>query len=386
VEPIALYLLILSVGLFVYNYFVYPLCMIFLSEIYKKNEIIPDDCDFGVLPKVSFIVAAYNEEKVIYKKLENTLSLNYPSDLIEIIVVSDGSDDNTMKIVEEFANGVINMHEPERRGKSAAINRAVERATGDVIILSDANNDFNTDSILSLVSFFSDESVGAVTGSKHIYSSLDRESSAGDGLYWKYESAIKYAESVLGSITAAEGEILAVRKELFTPINEKLINDDAAITFSIIKAGYRVLYDKNAKSFEQASTNLLDDYHVKVRMTTGGYQTISREFGYLFPPTNWFSFNFISHKILRWLAPHFLITMFICSTILVENIYISIFLLLQILFYMISLFGWLNVKNKKLPSLVYIPMYFTYMNMALFHGFIRYIKGHSNVNWRKADR
>ena len=382
---VAVFLVYLSGFLFVYNYFIYPIFIILLSSVYKKRHIsvLLKETD---LPKVSFIIAAYNEEKVISNKIDNTLSIDYPKDLFQIIVVSDGSTDDTSKIVEEFSDkSVVGLHKTERNGKSAALNRGVEISTGEIIIFSDANNDFSKDSVRELVKHFCDSNIGAVTGAKHIYASNDRQSSKGDGLYWKYESKIKQAESDLGSITGAEGEVLAVRKSLFKPIDKNLINDDAAITFSIVKSGHRIIYEKNAKAFEEASKDLVDDFNVKVRMTAGAFQTLSLEKKYLFPPTNWFSFTFISHKVLRWLTPYFLLVLFFMPMLMLDKLDMLVLFLLQVVFYSVSLYGWLN-RNTQLHSLLYIPMYFTVMNIALLWGGIRFINKNTQSIWKKAER
>lgn len=374
------------IGIFLYNYFVYPLIMItyakFATDLHHNNVAILD----SELPKVSFIIAAYNEEKVIENKISNTLNINYPKELIEIIVVSDGSNDTTPLIVGSFEDqGVIGLHHSDRSGKSAALNRAVEISNGSIIVFSDANNDFSIDSVRQLVRHFSDSQVGAVSGSKQVYSSDSRESAKGDGLYWKYESAIKSAESKIGSITAAEGEIFAVRKVLFDPIDPALINDDAAITFCIVKKGYRVLYEVDAVAYEQASIDLLDDINVKIRMTAGGFQTLMKEKSFLLPPRSWFAFTFLSHKLLRWIAPHLMVLIILFSFLSIENQVAKILLILQGMFYSISLYGWIARRNP-LPGWVYIPMYFTVMNVALMLGFFRFLNKKQSVSWKKAER
>lgn len=371
--------------LFLYNYFIYPLAVIILSKFIKAGQ--PVELSEPVkLPTVSFIIAAYNEEKVIRQKILNTLELDYPDNLLQIIIVSDGSNDNTYNIVAEYMkSGIVGLHDDERNGKSAALNRGVEISSGDIIVFSDANNDFSKDAIKHLVNHFDNVNVGAVTGAKHIYENDQRQSAAGDGLYWKYESKIKEAESKLGSITGAEGEILAVRSSLYEPIDKNVINDDAAITFSLVKKGYRVLYEKKAKAYEQASHDLLDDFNVKVRMTAGGFQTLSYQRKFLFPPRNWFSFSFLSHKVLRWFAPHFMLLIFILPFFLLHRVDMILLTIGQIIFYTVALVAWLN-RKKSLPSLLYIPMYFTVMNIALFWGFVRYINNSTQSIWKKAER
>ncbi len=384
-EEILIFILVLSMVLFVYNYIIYPLFILALSKLIDDDHINKID-PFTEYPVVSFIIAAYNEEKVIEDKIKNTLNIDYPKDKINIIIVSDGSNDNTASIVRGYSDrGIVSLHEDKRSGKSAALNRAVEASNCEILVFSDANNDFSSDSVKQLVKHFSDKEIGAVTGSKHIYINKDRQASEGDGLYWKYESKIKEAESHLGSITAAEGEILAVRKKDFQPIDISIINDDAAITFNIIKSGKRIIYEKNAKAFEEASKDLIDDFHVKIRMTTGGYQTLSREKSYLMPPTTWFSFTFLSHKFLRWLAPHFMVFIFFIPLLLsYRNEMLALFIV-QMIFYSISYYGWIK-RDTDLPGYIYIPMYFTSMNIALFIGFFRYSRKNHSVNWRKAER
>ena len=379
-------ILIMSLFLVVYNYCLYPLGIYLAANIARQKDS-GQKKPPAYLPSVSIIIAAYNEERVIGKKLENTLQLDYPEEQLQIIVVSDGSNDDTPKIVESHTDKrIISLHNSAREGKSAAINRAIADASGEILVLSDANNDYSKNAIRELVKHFSVETIGAVTGAKHIYQSDSRESATGDGLYWKYEAGIKKSESTLGSVTAAEGEILAVRRDLMGPIDPKNINDDAAITFDLVKRGYRVIYEENAISIEQASADLIDDYYVKVRMTAGGFQTIVNEFPFLFPPTSWFSFTFLSHKLLRWLTPHFLILIFSSNLFLLDQVAYFVLFLAQILFYTLSSLGWLLRKSGKDVPIFYIPMYFTFMNIALFAGLISYLRGIQGVNWKKASR
>ena len=372
--------------LFLLNYFIYPLAVILLarnSSSRSGEATVPDSYQ----PSVTLIIAAYNEAKVIRNKIANSLALDYPDNLLEIILVSDGSDDDTHEIALEYAeSGIVAMHEPQRRGKSAAINRAAESAGGEILLLSDANNDFNEEAVFAITRPFFNDSIGAVTGAKHIYDDAERESSRGDSAYWKYESAIKQAESRLGSITSGDGEIFAVRKSLFHPIDTRLINDDAAITFDLVKRGYRVAYEPAAKSFEKASKDLLDDYHVKVRMAAGGFQSIAADRRFLFPPRCWFAVSFILHKILRWLTPVFLITLYLGSFLLARNSFYLVLLVLQSIFYAASYYGWMNRKRSDIPLYIYIPMYFSVMNLALLFGLFKFLAGGQGVKWKKAER
>jgi cellulose synthase/poly-beta-1,6-N-acetylglucosamine synthase-like glycosyltransferase len=372
--------------LFLANYFVYPAIVIAVSKFLRPGPPRTDTNAAGPR-KVSLIIAAYNEEKVIEAKLRNSLELDYPRDRFEIIVVSDGSDDKTHEIAAGFHDrGVVALHDDKRNGKSAALNRGAAVSSGEILVFSDANNDFHRDAIHHLVKHFDDPQTGAVTGAKHVYARDDLQATQGDGLYWRYESGIKLAESDIGSITSGDGEIFAIRKRLFEPIEPHIINDDAALTFSIVKQGYRVLYEPAAKSYENASKDLVDDFHVKVRMSAGGYQTIRENFAYLFPPGNLFAFQFILHKVLRWLCPVFLIFIFLSSALLAGQAFYRIVFLLQVVFYAVSIVGWLNRSKPDLSSFLYIPMYFSVMNLALLFGLFRHLGGRQNVQWRKAAR
>jgi poly-beta-1,6-N-acetyl-D-glucosamine synthase len=373
-------------ALAVYHYVLYPALVILLARAAgaRAEPIEPAD---DALPTVTVVIAAYNEERVIREKLVNTLSLDYPADRFEVVVAADGSNDRTGDIAAEFANrGVRVLHEPQRRGKTAALNRAVAAAQGDIIVFSDANNLFNTDAIRKLVRHFGDPRVGGVCGLKQIFESADRESAVGDGLYWRYESAIKIAESRLGSITTADGEIFAVRRALYRPLDETLINDDAAITFDLIRARHRVLYEPAARSYEQASINIEDDFNVKVRMVSGGFQTLAHQWRFLLPPRRAFAFAFVSHKVLRWLAPEFLIAMLVTSAALAaagDGLFVA-FLGMQLSFYLLAAAGWWLRGRGPLAMPLYVPFYFCAMNTAALFGLYRHLT--RSTQWKKAAR
>ena len=371
-----------SISLIFVNYFLYPVIVICWSRMVRK-----DPAPGSYEPSVTMIVAAYNEEKVIEEKILNTLTLDYPKEKLEVIVVSDGSTDGTPGIVSSHAEkGVVSLHEPERKGKSAALNRAVRHATGEIIVFSDANNAYDRNAIRVLARHFDDHRTRGVSGARKILPHDRRMSSAGDSLYWKYESAIKNAESILGSITAADGEITAIRRELFDPIESDLINDDAAITFSVIRKGRRFLYDDEAISREYASVSLKDDFFVKVRMVAGGFQTLARFRTELWPPNTAFRIQFLLHKALRWIVPEILIFMFVANVSLSGDPLYCATLVGQVLFYAASGFGYFLLKRGRNGLLFYVPMYFTIMNAAAFVGFVRFLRGRQGVDWRKATR
>jgi cellulose synthase/poly-beta-1,6-N-acetylglucosamine synthase-like glycosyltransferase len=372
-----------AAGLLAYHYVVYPALVIAGARLASPHSPPPP----SEWPRVSFVIAAYNEERVIADKLRNTLALDYPTDRLEVIVVSDGSNDGTEAIARSFApHGVVSLHEPPRRGKTAALNRAVKQAGGEIVVFSDANNDFDRDAIRMLVRHFADVRVGGVCGAKRIKPAADRQSSMGDGLYWRYESAVKLAESRLGTISNADGEIFAVRRDLYRTVPEHIINDDAQITLDLVAQGYRVRYEPEARSYEYASIRLEDDFNVKVRMVAGGFQTLAENAAALFPPRSWFTWAFFSHKTLRWLAPVFLILALGTSAALSARPLFLAALLAQLAFYGLALAGYLRLGRGEVPAVAYVPLYFTTMNLAALMGLVRFLRRRQTVQWRKAPR
>lgn len=374
----------ISAAALAYHYLLYPALVVLLSRARPA----PAPADPDEWPSVTMIIAAYNEERVIEWKLRNSLELDYPRDRFEVIVACDGSNDQTAEIARSFeSRGVVSLHEPQRRGKTAALNRGVRRASGEIVVFSDANNEFSSDAIRKLVRHFSDPSVGGVCGAKRIKAAPDRESSAGDSLFWRYESLIKVAESRLGTINNADGEIFALRRELYNPVPEHIINDDAEITLDLIEQGKRILYEPQAHSSEYASIHIRDDFFVKVRMVAGGYQTLAENMGALFPLRSWFAWSFFSHKTLRWLAPIFLILAFASSAALASDPLYRAALVAQVAFYGLAAAGWMLIgRVKNLPAPLYVPFYFTTMNLAAFRGLVRFLRSSQTVHWRRAQR
>jgi poly-beta-1,6-N-acetyl-D-glucosamine synthase len=372
--------------LLIYHYALYPIAVIALARLRPRHVAAQIANEPATWPTVTLLIAAYNEQRVIADKLRNSLELEYPSE-IEIIVISDGSNDSTPDIVAGCADqGVVSMHEPARRGKTAALNRGVAAARGDIVVFSDANNDFNPNAVRALVRHFSDPSVGGVCGVKQIRDAANRESSVGDSLYWRYESAIKLAEGRLGCITNADGEIFAMRKSLYKSVDEGVINDDAEITFDIVRQGQRILYEPAATSIEYASIHIKDDFYVKVRMVAGGYQTMARYASMLFPPRSWFTFAYFSHKVLRYLAPVLLMGVFLTSLLLSATPFYFALCMAQVLFYGVAVYGYQRVSRGSLSPLVYVPFYFSAMNLAALFGLWRFVSRQQGTNWRKAER
>jgi len=228
----------------------------------------------GLSPSVTLLIAAYNEEEVISRKLRNSLLIDYPSDKLQILVAADGSDDRTAHIVETYYDhGIELSYNRPRDGKMSAINRAITKARGDIVVFSDANNFYEPETIRELIKEFRDPSVGAVTGTKTISNAMGCWGIR--GMYWKYESFIRRQETRLGNCTGVVGEVLAVRRELYEPPPDYIINDDFYMAVNLIRRGYRVVYAPQARSIERISPSVKDEVTRRTRIIAGRYQALA---------------------------------------------------------------------------------------------------------------
>jgi cellulose synthase/poly-beta-1,6-N-acetylglucosamine synthase-like glycosyltransferase len=368
--------------LIIYHYLFFPILTIFFA-FFAKRPVKTGD----VLPSVSLVIAAYNEEKIIEKKIWNSLELDYPRNKLEIIIVSDGSTDKTPQIVEGFkSRGIVGIYRPPRKGKTAALNKAVAAAQCEIVVFSDANSIYEPQTIKMLVRNFQDSSVGGVCGRKNIIGNLNRESSRGDRLFWDFESRMKVLQSRIGSITTGDGEVFAVRKALYQEIPVEIINDDMAITLNIIQKGYRVIYEPEAISDEEASVVIEDDFNVKARMVAGGYQILAYYHKILFPPRDFFTIQFFSHKVLRWIMPILLVLLYITNLFLLRGFFLY-FMAGQSLFYLAGLIGYAQRRSEQSTRIFYIPLYYCSMNAAALVGFYYFIAKRAGTTiWKKAKR
>ncbi len=385
-----------SLGGILYTYFGYPVLIFLLAKIIQKPEIYQT-----YKPSVTLLIAAYNEETVIEEKIKNSLTIEYPKDLLQILVVTDGSRDRTPEIAKRYINyGIEILHEPERRGKMAAINRALPSARGEIVVFSDANNDYQPDTILKLIQPFGNPSVGGVTGAK-VIGQGDGSLGASEGLYWKYESFIKKQESQAGSCTSAAGEVLAIRKNLYSSPPDQVINDDFYIAMQIVRNGYRLVYVPDAKSIERVSPSAQDEVARRTRINAGRFQAIAMSKQILPFNRPLLVWQILSHKFLRPIVPFFMIgaALFNLMAVLfppatkgfwiLSKPYSLIFLGLQFLFYMLA---WIGMKagncgeQNRLVRLFYIPTFLTNSNYAALLGFFRFLRGSQSHMWERIQR
>ena len=374
----------LGLGAAAYHFIGYPLLVILLAALRGRQQ--PGRAPTS-LPSVAMVIAAYNEERVIAAKLRNCLQLDYPPELLSIVVVADGSSDSTADRVLAFGHDRVTcLFDPVRRGKGHALNRAVATVQADVVVLSDANNDYSVDAIRLLVASLGQPGVAGVSGAKRIVASRERAASGGDGLYWKYESRIKAAESRLGGTVTADGEIFALRRDAYTPIPPGVVNDDLFLTLRIVERGGAVVYEPRATATEEASLTMIEDYRTKVRMIAGGLQDLRREWRAICSSAS-FAFKFISHKLLRWTMPLFLTLALAGSAIAASSSSaLRLLLVAQLGFYALAIVGWGLNRMGVRPAPVYVPFYFLLMNVAAVAAMVRCFRGGQSTLWTKAAR
>ncbi|HEX2909171.1 MAG TPA: glycosyltransferase family 2 protein [Chloroflexia bacterium] len=342
-------------------------------------------------PTVTTLIAAYNEEDCIENKIKNCLEQDYPAELHEIIVASDGSTDRTAEIVQKYADrhpNILLMHYP-RSGKMAAVNRAMQRAKGEIIILSDANNMYNREATSNLVRHFADSKVGCVGGEKRIIKSNESPSSRGEGLYWKYEAFLKRCDSQFYSMVGAPGEIYAIRRHLYNPPPNDCLLDDFIVSMEIAQKGYRVLYEPEAISTEYGSASLRDEFRRRSRIFCGGYQSIARMPGLLDPRYGRLWFQYISHRVLRWAVTPFLIPLIFLLNLLLarKSPFYSLLLVAQVVLYSLGFKGLRQLdKTGACPRLFYIPAYFIFLQIAELAGFKRWVTQRQTGLWDRSKR
>ena len=374
--------LAVSIGLTVFAFAGYPALLAVLARVRPR----PLHTEDGYEPMVSLIVAAYNEQDVIIWRLANIADLDYPADRLEVIVVADGSDDRTAELARGMGQTKV-LHKPERLGKRAAIERGVAAATGDVLLLTDANNRFTPGTIRALVKPFADPLVGVVTGRKAIDDEMGRPLDKAEGLYWRYESRIKAWESTVGSTTGVAGEILAFRREAFQFVKPGTMNEDFVQAMLAAIEGWRVVYAPDAISLERASATMGDEATRRSRLTTGRLQALWMLLPSLLRRRPLLALQVISHKGLRPLVPFALIVALLSNVVLaMSQRWAAWLLLVQAGFYAAAMVGWGAEVTGRRSRPFYVPYYFCRMQIASLAGFRDFAARRHEAVWDKVRR
>jgi len=349
-----------------YAYIGYVAILTIVSSL-RKRRIIKDD---NFTPSVSFIIAAYNEEAAISRKIEETMGLDYPKGKIEIIIASDASTDRTDEIVLGFEpRGIKLVRMDERRGKTEAQNLAVSKAKGEILVFSDATTLLNKDAVKKLVRNFKNPEVGCVGGQEKFIKS-DKEISKEAGFFWRYEKFIRGKESDFNTMIGVSGCIFAIRKKLYKTLDESLI-EDFALPLEVAKAGFKVIYEPQAISYERAAANTKLELMRKTRIVSGGINVIVKMKELLNPfKYPFLSFQLISHKIFRWGAPVFMISLFVSNLFLVNSgMGFFVLAILQTIFYLSAILGHRLIRH------------FCIVNFAAIAGIFQFFKGSRKVIW-----
>ena len=367
--------------LLVYVYFGYPLLLAALTRAGLGRGVRKQPVE----PSVTLVVSAFNEAAVIARKIENSLALDYPPERLQLIVVSDASDDGTDEIVRGFAGRVELLRMEERGGKTLGLNAAVAKAHGDIIVFSDANAMYEPGVIRRICCNFSDPAVGAVTGESRYLIGDEDLSTQSENAYWSYELALKAMESRLGSLVGGDGAIYAIRRELYRPMAASDLSDFIN-PLQIVAQGYRNVYEPQAVSWEGGAEGFQAEYRRKVRIVNRAWRATAKMKALLNPFRHgWFALQFLSHKVLRWLAPVLMGVVLLANVLLVAGAggwFYGLALVGQLAFYGLALAGqFLTGTGRPVPALLRIPYYFCLVNLASLVALLQLMAGKRYTTW-----
>jgi cellulose synthase/poly-beta-1,6-N-acetylglucosamine synthase-like glycosyltransferase len=378
----------ISALLITQTYVVYPLLLVVLDKIIKNHVHLPD---VSYTPEISVLMAVYNEESVIRKKIDSLFSSEYPRGKIEVLVGSDSSDDSTISILTELRTTYSELHVvdfTDRIGKAAIINKLSSLAKGEILILTDANVIPEKNTILKLVQNFSNSSVG-LADTRLINTGIKKDGiSLPEVAYLSMEMKLKNIEGRLwGTMMGPFGGFYAVRKASYEPLSKNILADDFRICMNVIRKGEKAISDPEAIVYEDVSNSLSEEFSRKVRISAGNFQNLKHFAFLLLKPFSIWSFCFISHKMLRWLTPFLWLIVILTNILLIKSsFFFALLIILQLIFLLLPAFDFLlkNLNIHLVPVRFFTHLIF--MNIALFVGFIKYIKGIRSGVWNPTKR
>lgn len=376
----------ISVCILFYTYLGYGLLLLLVSLLRRPRRKV----DEAFLPEVTFVVPAYNEVAILSAKIENSLALDYPAHKIKWLFVTDGSTDGSDAIVKRYT-ALQHLHLPQRRGKAAALNRAMQTVTTPIVIFSDANTFLHPGSVRQLVKNYADERVGGISGEKRVANPVASAVGFGERLYWRYESLLKKANSDFYTIVGAAGELFSIRTHLFQPVEEDTILDDFVISARICLAGYRFLYEEGAVATESSSASISEERKRKIRISAGCYQALVRCTALLNPfGSVRLAFQYLSYRVLRWTVCPLLLPLVLLANLLLvvrgAGWMYNVFMGVQLLMYLMAALGKLLVQRAGTPGFFLVPYYFLFMIGSQYVGFIRFIGKKQSVLWERSRR
>lgn len=334
------------------------------------------------LPSVAVIISAYNEEKCIEARIQNLLALDYPEDKLTFLIGSDGSSDETVNIAKKFETKQLQFIDfKNNRGKASVLNDLVAQAQADVLVFSDANTEFDTQAVHRLTRHFS-QGVDAVCGELHLVDNASGENQ--DGVYWLYERVLKFHESRIGGLLGANGAIYAIKKEAYQPIPADTVVDDLTIVLRIAESGGVVVYDPEARAVEEVAPGSGDEYKRRVRIGSGNYQAFHRFLSLLSPTHGALWFTYLSHKVLRWYTPLFLLcALLVTIPLALQSVFYAVVLFAQCATYLFCYRHRNGYAGNKVLRLI---VFWVNMNMALGQGALRYYRGGVGGSWSSTSR
>ena len=370
------------VGLILYTYFFYPVLIVVWALLFPR----PSRVDESALPHVSMLVAAYNEEDVIERKLQNCRELDYPADRIEFLFGSDASSDRTPEILNAGSSPQVRPFLfQERAGKASVLNKIEPQATGVILVLSDANTMYRSDAVRKLVRHFADSKVGGVCGRLELADPSGSAGGQGGGLYWRYENMLKASEGAVSTVIGANGGIYAIRKELFRPVpTDRVLMDDFIIPLRAVEEGYRVVYEPEAVGTENMSPNMHGEFRREVRIAAANFKAFPYILGLLNPFSGFASLALWSHKVLRWIVPFLALAALSSNLLIVRRAWVYAALLaVQALVYLGALLGCAEDRLSSRRN-VFAPFYYLVaMNLALLLGFFRSLTRTQRAAWER---
>lgn len=361
-----------------YVYAGYPLLLAMIAIFVRRRRPEPGYC-----PQISVLIAAYNEEAAIERKIRQTLELEYPADKIEILVLSDCSTDRTDEIVKAFPDSRVHLARmPERRGKTHAQNEGIKQAKGEVVIFSDATAVYHRKALLYLACNYQDKNVGAVSGR---YQYFDPEGNSPTGLgsvaFWNYENMIKRLQSRIKTITGCCGCIYSVRRAAYTELAADVISD-LVQPLEAIKKGYKVVFEDRALAYEETTQSTAEEFSMRVRVVTRAMRGLLSVADLLKPwKFFWPAFQLWSHKVLRWMVPLFLLVVLAANLFLLDHPVYRVALAVQLAFYAAAIVNMLAPLHRKWKPLG-IPLFFCTLNAAALVSMVEICRGRKYVTWQ----
>jgi cellulose synthase/poly-beta-1,6-N-acetylglucosamine synthase-like glycosyltransferase len=384
-----------SIGAVAYSYAIYPFL---LAAIAVLKQMLADaryvlgkkdrrgDSE-SELPEVAVVISAYNEEKHVAARIDNLLAQDYPSGRLHVYIGSDGSSDRTGEILARIVDPRVRAFVfAENRGKASVLNDLVERTREPVLVFSDANTAFDRAATRRLARHFADAHVGGVSGELRLIDAAGGDNQ--DGLYWRIEQFMKFFEGRLGALLGANGAIYAIRRELWKPLRPDTICDDFCVGMNVPAQGRRLVYEPNAWAEEESPAAIADEFNRRVRIGIGNFQALMRQPDYFTKTSFATVFAYVSHKVLRWIAPHLLIVGLAASLLLAPGSAAwTAFALLQIAGYAASAWAYrMSTRGRKLPGPLRILAFLFALNLAFLIASARYARGNYRGSWRRSER